>query len=129
MSRPPIDNDTPKADPMSSRPVLSARMPKDPASPVELVTVAIRRKICVRATYNRSSIELAPHALYTRHGDWFVTGVVLERDGAPPRELKLGTFKLIGLKETMLAPKRFAPQPVFDPSAELYGEEAVLIDA
>ena len=118
-----------KADRMSSRPVLSARAPKPPASPVELLAMAIRRKTCVRATYNRSSIELAPHALYTRHGDWFVAGVVLQRDGAPPRELKLGTFKLTGLKETVLAPTRFARQPAFDPSAALYGDEAVLIDA
>ena len=65
--------------------------------PVPTVFEAIVRKRCLRATYNRTDIMLAPHIIYTRHDDLFVDGVVLERDGKPPKELKLGTFKLAGL--------------------------------
>jgi hypothetical protein len=65
----------------------------------ELLGTAIRTRTCVRAVYNRTAIRMAPHALYRRNDDLFVDGVVLERDGQPPRELKLGTFKLDGLKD------------------------------
>ncbi len=68
-----------------------------PTGPVPTVFEAIVRKRCLRATYNHTEITLAPHIIYTRHDDLFVDGVVVERDGKPPKELKLGTFKLAGL--------------------------------
>ena len=59
---------------------------------------AIALKKCVAATYNHSAVTLAPHILYTRHDELYVDAVTLERDGRPPRERKLGTFKLTGLR-------------------------------
>jgi hypothetical protein len=71
---------------------------------------AIRRKLCVAATYNRKSAVLAPHALFERHGDLFLRAVTVELDGAKPREAKLGTFKLAGLHDVTLTRKLFRPQ-------------------
>lgn len=63
----------------------------------ELVREAISRGLCVRAIYNRAAVRIAPHILYSRHGDLFLDGVVADRDGVPPREVKMSTFKLAGL--------------------------------
>jgi hypothetical protein len=111
---------------LSTRPILRARAA---ASPTELVTLAVKRRLCLSATYNRNQIRLAPHALYTKHDEWHVDGVVLERDGQAPRELKLGTFKLTGLKALALTAVPFAPEPLFDPQAERYGEDALRVAA
>ena len=78
-----------------------------PTGPVPTVFEAIVRTMCLGATYNRTRIVLAPHILYTRHDEMFVDGVVLERDGAVPKELKLGTFKLIGLGDLSLTDRAF----------------------
>lgn len=81
---------------------------------------AIARKQCVRATYNRSNVRLAPHILYTRHDELYVDAVTVERDGHPPKELKIGTFKLTGLTEVAVAPQPFQPQRIFDPADAKY---------
>jgi len=114
---------------VNDRPILSTRRADVPASPDALLGAAIRDMTCVRAVYNRNAIRLAPHALYSRNGDLFVDGVVLERDGQPPRELKLGTFKLDGLKALAPAPApaRFDRFSQFDPGAEKYSGEVELL--
>jgi len=88
------------------------------ASRIFLEAIALRK--CVEATYNRMKMRLAPHILYTRHEELFVDAVALERDGQPAREVKLGTFKLAGLKEVALAGEQFQRQPVFDPDDRKY---------
>ena len=50
------------------------------------------------ATYNRGKVKLAPYVLYEKDDDLFVDAVTLERDGRPPREAKLGAFRLSGLQ-------------------------------
>jgi hypothetical protein len=81
---------------------------------------AIALKTSVEAVYNRMKLRLAPHILYTRHDELFIDAVTLERDGQPPREVKLGTFKLAGLREVALAGQPFQPAPVFDPQESKY---------
>lgn len=82
---------------------------------------AIALQKCVEATYNRLRMRLAPHILYTRHDELFVDAVTLEREGQPPRELKLGVFKLSGLNNVQLVPQPFSPeQALFDPASERY---------
>lgn len=81
---------------------------------------AIATRKCVVATYNRDRIELAPHILYTRHGEEHADGVVLERNGAPPKEPKLATFKLAGLHDVTVGDRPFLPDPLFDPNDEKY---------
>jgi hypothetical protein len=77
-------------------------------------------KKCVTATYNRMQVTLAPHVLYTRHDEMHVDAVTIEREGQPPRELKLGTFKLSGLKDVVVEDRQFEPYDIFDAAAEKY---------
>ena len=81
---------------------------------------AIALRKCVRATYNRMSVTLAPHILFTRHDELFIDAVTIERDGQKPREIKIGTFKLAGLKDPSLLEQRFTPERLFDPADEKY---------
>lgn len=76
---------------------------------------AIARRLTLTATYNGTSSKLAPHVLYTRDGALYLGAVVLERNGAPPRERKLGIFKLDGLSALRLNDDRFARETLFDP--------------
>lgn len=91
-----------------------------PTGPVPTMFEAIVRQIAVTATYNKGSVTIAPHILYTRHGEIYVDAVTVERDGKPPREEKLGTFKLDGLGDPTLTGRTFAPSAVFEPAAEKY---------
>ena len=81
---------------------------------------AIALRKCLDATYNRTAVKLAPHILYTRHGELFVDAVTVERDGKPPREIKLGTFKIAGLKDIEVDERDFRPEAIFDPRDEKY---------
>ncbi|MES2753266.1 MAG: hypothetical protein V4659_01235 [Pseudomonadota bacterium] len=83
-----------------------------------LEAIATRR--CVTATYNRDVITLAPHILYTRHGEVHADGVTLERNGAAPKEYKLGTYKLAGLHDVAVTARAFEPDAGFNPAAEKY---------
>lgn len=83
-----------------------------------LEAIALRK--CLEATYNRTRIRLAPHILYTRHDQLYLDGVTLERDGKPPREFKVGAFKLYGLNDLALTDRVFDPQPVFNPQEDRY---------
>lgn len=86
-----------------------------------LVLQAIALKQCVVATYNRTQVRLAPHILYTRHDELYLDAVTKQRDGQPPREVKIGTFKLTGLQDLALAADQpFEPESIFDPSSEKY---------
>ena len=92
-----------------------------PAHPAAaIIEAAMLRKLRVRAIYNRTEMQFAPHILYTRHDDPFVDGVVMEREGKPPREIKLASFKLAGLSGLTLTTERFEPQAVFDPAESRY---------
>jgi hypothetical protein len=77
-----------------------------------LEAIALRK--CITARYNRGTVKLAPHILYTRHDELFIDAVTVERDGQPPREAKLGTFKLAGLTELALDTQSFRIFPEFD---------------
>ncbi|TPG18866.1 hypothetical protein EAH79_05000 [Sphingomonas koreensis] len=87
-------------------------------SRIVLEAIALRK--CIEGTYNRMAVKLAPHILYTRHDELFVDAVTIERDGQPPRETKVGTFKLAGLKEARVADAPFQPQKIFDPGDAKY---------
>ncbi len=94
--------------------------------PVPTVFEAIVRKRCLRATYNRTDITLAPHIIYTRHDDLFVDGVVVERDGKPPKELKLGAFKLAGLAPLRLTARRFTRSDLFHSHDPRYADVTLM---
>lgn len=85
-----------------------------------IILEAIVKQLAVAATYNRGEITLAPHVLYTRHGELYVDGVLIERDGKPPREPKIGAYKLAGLTPLRLTARRFAPSELFDAADAKY---------
>lgn len=98
----------------------SSIQPAAPSGDVPTVFEGIVRTFCLSATYNRTAIVLAPHILYTRHDELFVDGVVVERDGQPPREPKVGTFKLAGLQGIALTDRPFFRDPLFQPGEAKY---------
>ncbi|MEP9360587.1 WYL domain-containing protein [Sphingomonas sp. KR3-1] len=101
-----------------------------PAAMLPLLFEAIVRHKCVSMTYNRTRMILAPHILYTRHDAVFLDAVVVSKEGFLPREEKVGTFKLDGLKELTLLERDFAPSALFDPSLEKYqGVTLIQIEA
>jgi hypothetical protein len=87
---------------------------------------AIVRTRCVSATYNGGSVVLAPHVAFTRHGEVYVGATTIERDGVPPREEKLGLFKLVGLAGFALTERSFTPSNIFDPKDGRFAAETLL---
>ncbi len=86
----------------------------------QILLESIALKTIVVATYNKTRMKLAPHILYTRNDSLFVDAVALEKEGAAPRQKKLGSFKLDGLSEIELADQHFELQDVFDPAEPRY---------
>ena len=95
-------------------------MQSDPMEANRHIFEAIALKKCIEATYNRMALKLAPHILYTRHGDLFIDAVTVERDGKPPKEIKLGTFKLSGLTVGGIVARAFTPDASFNPADPKY---------
>jgi len=85
-----------------------------------IVLQAIATRKCLEGVYNRQAVKLAPHILYTRHDELYVDAVTIERDGRPPRELKIGSFKVTGIHDPRVGEQPFEPEPIFDPEAERY---------
>lgn len=105
---------------------LEADPPAAPAATTPMVLEGIVRLKCLSATYNRTRMILAPHILYTRHGALYVDAVVVSRENMLPREEKIGTFKLDGLKELAVLERDFAPSALFDPGLEKYAGETLM---
>ena len=98
-----------------------------PTGPVPTMFEAIVRLLTVTATYNKGTVTIAPHILYTRHGEIYVDAVTVERDGKPPREEKIGTFKLAGLGALRITPRRFQPSALYQPGEKRY-EHTMLME-
>lgn len=96
---------------VDSEPARALAQPAPGAVPI--MFEAIVKKLAIAATYNRGEVTLAPHILYTRHGEIYVDAMTIERDGKPPREPKIGAFKLAGLAPLRLTARRFTPSPLF----------------
>ena len=85
-----------------------------------IILEAIALNRCITASYNRMQITLAPHILYTKHGELYVDAVTMIRDGQIPREVKLGAFKVTGLKDLTPNEQQFSRAAVYNPSDEKY---------
>lgn len=112
-----------RTKPLNIVSVLGKRWPMQ-FSKILLEAIALRKHVV--ATYNRQIVTLAPHILYTRHDELYVDAVTVERDGKPPREIKLGTFKLTGLSDVSLVERSFLPMRIFDAKAEKYAGTTLL---
>lgn len=93
----------------------------------KLLFEAIALKKCITATYNSLAVKLAPHVLYTRHDELYLDAVTVERQGLPPRDIKVGAFKITGLKDVALTDQHFDRNVVFDFSAEKYADVTVFM--
>ena len=91
-----------------------------PTGPVPTILEAVVRRLCVSAVYNRGIVTLAPHILYTKHDELHLDAVALERDGKPPREVKIGTYRVSGLGSISLMDRAFLPVELFDPLEAKY---------
>lgn len=97
-----------------------------PTGPTPTILQAIVAKRCVTATYNREAVLLAPHVLFTKHDALHVGAVTVERSGQPPREPKLGVFKLDGLGEIALSGRDFAVSALWRPGDDRFAGAALL---
>lgn len=91
-----------------------------PAPSPAVIFEAIVKLQAVAATYNRGEVTLAPHAIYTRHDEIYVDATTLDRDGRPPKEEKMGAFKLAGLGGLRITPRRFAVSALWNPGEKRY---------
>lgn len=83
--------------------------------PQDIVAQAIAERKCLRSSYNGDQVIVAPHVLYTHHDAYFVDAMVLSRNGAAPRQYKIGVFKLTGLKNPTIDEQAFVPLRKFQP--------------
>mgnify|MGYP004540417995 CR=1 FL=1 len=93
-----------------------------------LVFEAIVKQMCLAASYNRGEVVLAPHVVYSKHDELYIDATTLERDGKPPKEEKLGTFKLSGLVSPRVTPRRFTRSELFDPADPKYATALVKVE-
>jgi len=87
---------------------------------------AIARSVLLKATYNGQTLTLAPHALFTRRGDLFVSALNLTKNWRSSDEMHLGYFKVTGLAGVELTQERFEALPNSAPSYAHAGDELVL---
>ena len=105
-------------------------VPPPPPASTPVVLEAIVKQQAIAGSWNRSDVTLAPHVLYTRHDELFIDAVTLERDGKPPKEPKLGTFKLAGVGAVRITPRRFGRSELFVANDPKYaGVTLMAIDA
>jgi hypothetical protein len=78
---------------------------------------AIARRRRVTALYNGNQMTLAPHQMFERRGDLFVSALNLSKNWRSPDDWKLGHFKLDGLAVTELQDEEFEPLPSFEAAA------------
>ena len=105
---------------LRARPVLQLRMSGYADDKGGLLRRAIATRTCVVAVYNRGRVKLAPYILYNRDDTIFLDALTVERDGRPPREPKLGTFRLSGLGELCQTIELFEPQIDLEPGDPRY---------
>ena len=91
-----------------------------------VILEGIVRKTCVAATYNRMEVVLAPHVLLTKNDALYVAAATIERDGQPPREEKIGLFKLDGLVGLRRDGREFTTSTVYEAADERFGDAVLM---
>src|SRR3546814_13673769 len=72
----------------------------------QVVIEAIGRKRLILANYNGVAMCLAPHQLFTRHGEYFVGALNTQKVWRSEDERRLGHFKVAGLTNVALTDDR-----------------------
>lgn len=78
---------------------------------------AIARRRMVTAHYNGNVMRLAPHQMFERRGDLFISALNLSKNWRSPEDWKLGHYKLDGLAVTELQDEEFEPLASFEAAA------------
>lgn len=87
---------------------------------------AIARKRLVTARYNGAVLTLAPHILFERHGDLFISALNLSKTRGSDDDIRLGQFKLIGLGEVTLLDDPFEPIAAYVADVPRDGDTLIL---
>ncbi|MHA6719276.1 hypothetical protein ACX40Y_07460 [Sphingomonas sp. RS6] len=95
-------------------------MTEAPVNNTPFVLEGIVRLRCLQVTYNRTRMIVAPHILYTRNESLYTDALVVSREGMLPREPKIGTFKVDGLREVAVLDRAFEISPLFDAELDKY---------
>lgn len=83
-------------------------------SPRLTLMEAIARKRAVAALYNGTTIKLAPHQIFERHGDLFLSALNLSKNWRADEERRLGQFKFAGLKDVKLLEDTIVALPSYN---------------
>lgn len=94
----------------------------EPSSEKTLIEAIARLRI-VTAKYNGSKMSLAPHQLFSRHDELFVSAFNAGKNWRSDEERRLGYFKVSGLSNIALMKDTFVPLPTFDGSLPREGDE------
>jgi hypothetical protein len=86
-------------------------------NPQRLVIEAIALKRAITAEYNGTEMLLAPHLLFSRHDDLFLSALNLRKTWRSEEEMRLGAFKLDGLSNIALTDDTFESLSGFEPVA------------
>lgn len=78
---------------------------------------AIARQKIVTASYNGNAMRLAPHMMFERHGDLFISALNLDKNWISLDVMRLGQFKLDGLSNVALTDDGFEPLESFEAEA------------
>ena len=78
---------------------------------------AIARRRTVSTRYNGNEMILAPHQMFERRGDLFVSALNLDKNWRSDDERRLGHFKLDGLVAPAIIDAEFDPLPSFEAAA------------
>ena len=93
-----------------------------------LEAIALRR--CLTARYNKLELVLAPHVLYKRNDSYFIDAITISREGAEPKEPKVGSYNLAGLSELGVLETGFDVHPLFNRMDPKYRDNTLfMIDA
>ena len=98
-------------------------MMTDDAATSRIFFEAIALKKLIRAAYNGEEMRLAPHLLFTRHGDMFISALNMDKNWRDLDERRLGLFKVDGLSGVSLIDETFEPLDDFDGTPPREGDE------
>lgn len=98
----------------------------EPGKTVEQKLIeAIARTRLIVANYNGSEMRLAPHQLFSRHGDFFVSALNTGKTWRSDDERRLGHFKIAGLSNVALTDCPFEPLETYDNSLPREDDEQI----
>lgn len=90
------------------------------------IMAAIAHRQLVTTRYNGGSMKLAPHILFERHGELFLSALNLGKAWRSEEEQRFGQFKLAGMNSIEILDEAFEPKPLFTPETPRPSDTLVL---